>query len=44
MHGDAFDEEWAIDANEVPTNEATSTTSGGINDAERIRNALANYL
>ena len=44
MHGDAFDEEWAVDNAEVPTSEAAATPTVGVNDAERIRNALTDYL
>jgi len=39
VHGDAFDEEWAVDSAEVPTNEAAGTPT-----AECIRNALTDYL
>ena len=44
VHGDAFDEEWAVDSAEVPTSEAAATPTVGVNDGERIRNALTDYL
>ena len=44
VHGDAFDEEWAVDSAEVPTSEAAATPTVGVNDAERIHNALTDYL
>ena len=44
MHGDAFDEEWAVDSAEVPTSEAAGTPTVGVNDAEQICNALTDYL
>ena len=34
VHGDAFDEKWAVDSAEVPTSEAAGTPTVGINDAE----------
>ena len=39
VHGDAFDEEWAVDSAEVPTSEAAGTPT-----AECIHNALTVYL
>lgn len=44
VHVDAFDEEWAVDCAEVPTSEAAGATTVGINDAERLHNAFADYL
>ena len=44
VHGDAFNEEWAIASAKIPSSEAAGMTTVGSNNAESIHNVLADYL